>query len=501
MENILIVDNNSFFQTEIKALLAARGYYVFAARTGQEAFNITRTVDIDLVLIEPILPDADGLGVIALLRKLKPELLIIVMTASKSKELSIKAFNQGVDGFIAKPIKPSELTQMVDRLLSRRRTYLDKFHMSSPGEENQKLIQQLKSRVQELTVLNKLSTIINSFLDLDPLCERIVTLLGEVFMVEIVSLMLLDEEKQNLFIKAAIGLPEDVKQNSQQKITQGVAGWVFQHRQPLLVTDIQNDPRFKPSFWHSQYRNTSFISVPLIARARTLGVLNVNNKSSGTQFTTRDLNFVTTFATQAALALENAILYSSLEKEVKFLSMITEASRLFTQTTHLKKVMVLVMRKIQEILSVEAASLLLIDEVNQELKFEIALGEKAHLLKDMKVKLGEGIAGWVAKEGKTVLTLDTSEDSRFDPRIDTITHLNTRSILCAPIKFQNKVLGVIQVINKRNKNIFDKEDQRILEALCNGAAIAIRNATLFKALQQQTQKLKAFSEEAELQSK
>jgi len=497
MENILIIDNNPFFQTEIKALLLTPERRIYTAKTGQEAFNATKIVDIDLAVVEFALPDTDGLSVMSLLRKLKPEIPVIIMTTSRSLELAMKVLTQGADGFLVKPIKPQELNQLVERLLARQRFYLEKSR-TGPDEEVQRLIQQLESQIEELTILNKLTATINSSLDVDSLCEKIVGLLGEILNVEMVSLMLLDKTGQNLFIQAAIGLPAEVKRKTRRKVTDGIAGWVLQNKQPLLISDMEKDSRFKPSSWYSQYRNASFVSVPLIARTRPLGVLNVSSKLSGAPFTVRDLNFITSFAVQASFALEGAILYASLEKEMKRFSLIAQANNLFTETTDLKKVMVLIIQKVQELLNIKAVSLLLLDERRQELKFAVALGEYAHTFKDMRIKLGEGIAGWVAKEGKTLLIKDTSEDARFASQFDKETPSKSQSVLCVPLKLQNKVLGVIQVVHKRDQSPFNAEDQRMLEALSSGAAIALRNAKLFKALREQTQKFSGHAKEREI---
>jgi diguanylate cyclase (GGDEF)-like protein len=145
----------------------------------------------------------------------------------------------------------------------------------------------------------------------------------------------------------------------------------------------------------------------------------------------------------------------------------------------------LVMAKIQTLIPSEAWSMLMVDEERQELTFELTLGETGHDLSSLRVKMGEGIAGWVAQTGKPAIVNDAAEDPRFARRFDSQTNFQTRSILCAPLISRGRTIGVVQVINRLGGR-FTREDLRILLTLVEPCAIAIENAMLFQRAEQLT---------------
>jgi diguanylate cyclase (GGDEF)-like protein len=143
------------------------------------------------------------------------------------------------------------------------------------------------------------------------------------------------------------------------------------------------------------------------------------------------------------------------------------------------------MAKIQQLIPSEAWSMLMVDEEKQELTFEMALGEKGKDLSNLRVKIGEGVAGWVAQTGKPTIVNDTSKDPRFARRFDTQTHFQTRSILCAPLISRGRTIGVVQVINRLGGK-FTPADLDLLLTLVEPCAIAIENAILFQRTEQLT---------------
>ena len=118
-----------------------------------------------------------------------------------------------------------------------------------------------------------------------------------------------------------------------------------------------------------------------------------------------------------------------------------------------RKVIELIMSKIQQLIPSEAWSMLMVDEEKQELTFELALGEKGKDVSALRVKMGEGIAGWVAQTGKPTIVNDISKDPRFARRFDNETQFQTRSILCAPLISRGRTIGVVEIINRRGRHV------------------------------------------------
>jgi diguanylate cyclase (GGDEF)-like protein len=153
-----------------------------------------------------------------------------------------------------------------------------------------------------------------------------------------------------------------------------------------------------------------------------------------------------------------------------------ELGKALTSSLQLDQVLRTIMEKINEVLRPDTWSLLLMDLDKHELYFEIATGKGADALKDVRIQVGQGLAGWVAQSGEAVVVPDTSKDSRFFGQVDERTKVATRSIVAVPVRFRDQCLGVIELINCIGPEGFSQRDLALLEALADYAAIAIENA-------------------------
>jgi HD-GYP domain-containing protein (c-di-GMP phosphodiesterase class II) len=164
---------------------------------------------------------------------------------------------------------------------------------------------------------------------------------------------------------------------------------------------------------------------------------------------------------------------------------ITKLYHIGTQITSnikIKKLMNEIMKIAKEELKAESSTLYLLDEENQELWFEVALGDKGTLVKEIRLKIGEGIAGWVAKEGVTLNLEDVNKDPRFMSSIAKKIDYKQKAMLTVPVKYQEKTIGVLQLINKAGGGKFSKDDEKLLEEMSSQVAIALANARLYKEL-------------------
>src|SRR6202162_1529467 len=124
-----------------------------------------------------------------------------------------------------------------------------------------------------------------------------------------------------------------------------------------------------------------------------------------------------------------------------------ELGKALTSSLQLDQVLSTIMEKINEVLRPDTWSFLLMDLEKGELFFQIATGKGAEALKDVRIKVGQGLAGWVAQTGEVVGVADTSTDSRFFKQVDAKTKMETRSIVAVPVRFREQCLGVIELIN------------------------------------------------------
>ncbi|MDR1195214.1 MAG: GAF domain-containing protein [Endomicrobium sp.] len=127
------------------------------------------------------------------------------------------------------------------------------------------------------------------------------------------SLMLIDKDDNELYIAASRGIPADIAASTRIRIGEDIAGKVAQTCKPIFVEDIESDVRFKRSNSAERYKSKSFISVPLRAKSRVVGVLNINAPREVKSFEDRDVRLLTILADQAAVTLENIELYNNLQ--------------------------------------------------------------------------------------------------------------------------------------------------------------------------------------------
>ena len=177
------------------------------------------------------------------------------------------------------------------------------------------------------------------------------------------------------------------------------------------------------------------------------------------------------------------------EEEIAKMSALMEASIIINSTRNLDQLLKIIMQSAEKVMQAEASSVFLIDSEKNELFFEIATGPKEEEVKKIRLKMGEGIAGWVAYTGESLLVPDVSKDPRFARRVDEQTMFITKSVICVPLKVRNQTIGVVQVLNKIGGGNFSKTEIKFLEALASQAAIAIENANLYEHLEERAEQL------------
>ncbi len=181
---------------------------------------------------------------------------------------------------------------------------------------------------------------------------------------------------------------------------------------------------------------------------------------------------------------ENSALRKKAAVLTKELDFFDEVSKTLTSSLELNGILTTIMKKARKLIKAETWSILLVDEETGELVFEKITGKKEDKKKIRKIrlKIGEGIAGWVAQEGVPVVVPDVSSDERFYPRVDKETDFKTKSLMCVPIRSKGAILGVLEIINNTTGEPFTKDDLNLLMRLVEHAAIAIERASLYQKM-------------------
>jgi Nif-specific regulatory protein len=177
------------------------------------------------------------------------------------------------------------------------------------------------------------------------------------------------------------------------------------------------------------------------------------------------------------------------------LSALLGISRLLTSSVDLPSLLKLIVTSVTELLECEASSLFLIDPTGEQLVLSVVTGPASGAIKELRVNIGEGIAGWVAKNRKSLIVNDAKHDPRFFPAVDRLSGFQTRSILAVPLMDHAQIVGVLEILNTAKAKQFDQSDLELLSAFGSYASVALRNAELVTAMRDESQILKGSIEE------
>ncbi len=319
---------------------------------------------------------------------------------------------------------------------------------------------------------------VNTTLDLNTLLQRVAEMLKRFIDYEIFAILLLNEKTQELRVRFQVGHPPEVAERIRIKVGQGVTGQAVQRREAVLVNDVtaeQNFINFTPGV-------RSELAVPLIAKNKVIGVLDVEAAQSGA-FTEEHKHLLTLFASRIAVGIENARLYTQVARQARQLTLLTEISRELTSILNVDQLLQRIADLVTRIIDYQMFSILLVDPTGTVLqhRFSLRFKESVHLKHE--VPIGQGLVGYAAQTGQAVLVPDVSKDPRY-----IMANPETRSELCVPLIYKEKVIGVLDIEHTR-RGYFDDQHVRIMTTMAAQVAIAIENATLYERIARQEQRL------------
>jgi len=186
---------------------------------------------------------------------------------------------------------------------------------------------------------------------------------------------------------------------------------------------------------------------------------------------------------QASSAISSAVPPKDVSIYVQQLMTCLRIGKALTSTFNMEQILVIVLKRLSELFKAHNWTLFLLDHEREELHFELVVGLDKRSLSDVRIKLGEGIAGTAAVRGEPILVADVTRDRRFSKRVDDLTGFVTRSLICLPLKMQGSVIGVIEVVNPEDSSLFQPEFMPVLAILADYVAIAINNSRNYRKIE------------------
>ncbi len=252
-------------------------------------------------------------------------------------------------------------------------------------------------------------------------------------------------------------------------------------KQPLVVPDTAVHPAWVNAEVSPHVR--SWAGAPIVVQGNVVAYLALND-SRPNFYRPEVAARLNAFAAQAAIAFQNAQLYEALEKRVGELTTLNTISQSINATLDLQNTLTIITEHTTRVLGVAATSVVLLDKELGDLWFAAASGQASDFVLGKRLKLGQGVIGWVAQNGKPALVADVMQDNRYFKSFDQESGFMARSILCVPLQSRGQTIGAVEALNKE-VGTFTEEDLRLLISLTGPAATAIENAQLYAQAQQE----------------
>jgi HD-GYP domain-containing protein (c-di-GMP phosphodiesterase class II) len=345
------------------------------------------------------------------------------------------------------------------------------------GDRRKDPMERLKTELSiqqaRLAVLQGMSQLTRQAGSMEELYDSYLQTILKVTQTQAGSILLLDRATGRLEFVAYHGRGADRFLHQSLSLGEGVPGWVAKTGQAYFAGDTAPD---------SNHPVQNQLCVPLKISNRVVGVVEVRDRKDQRPFQRDDLELLEAISAQIALVVENTQLFEMHEAKIQKLRTLEEISRALNSTLVEKVVKHLAVEAAAKLMDAEAGYLLTIDPARKELSLEAALSENAEPPKGIRLKMGEGIEGWVAQTGKPLILDDAQKDPRFFQKTEEWANFPVRNMICVPLRIKGRMIGVLQAVNKRNQGRFSKGDLEDFSSLANQVAIAIENANLYKEL-------------------
>jgi two-component system, NtrC family, sensor histidine kinase KinB len=248
-----------------------------------------------------------------------------------------------------------------------------------------------------------------------------------------------------------------------------------------LQASLTTDPSQKELL--QQINALSLLILPLQAHQELFGFVVLLNQEKQHLFEDSELSLYQTLANQAAVAIQNAHLYTETQRQLKITRLLNDASQVINSTLDLDQIMQALLAQMNEFLQAEAVSIALVDNDTGELVYKVGEGVGSAQIIGLRVPANQGISGWVMQHNAPALVNNMREDPRFFRAGDQRTGHKTEAMICAPIQVHGNVLGTIQAINPAARTQFTEEELQLLVNLANLASSAMANAQQYQHTQ------------------
>jgi len=340
-----------------------------------------------------------------------------------------------------------------------------------------KPVEAFRERAELLDFLLEVSRITSETLDLDKLLANVAAIVKGVVPYELFAILLYSEKSQGLRIRHAIGHREEVVRSLVIPLNEGVVGAAAQTREPVMVDDVNSDPRYLNALDAMR----SELAVPMVARGCLVGVIDLQSTRLGA-YSDQDRRVMRLIASRVAGSIENATLYRKVDRQNRTLRTLAQVSQEFSSILNLDELLSKIAVSVRTLINYDAFSILLVDAEKHVLRHRFSVRYDQRVDLD-NIPLGKGITGAAAESRQPVRVVNTLQDPRY-----VAWHPEIHSELAVPLIVQDRVVGVLNLESEHIGN-FTEEHQRTLSLLAPQVASSVENARLYAELAQREQRM------------
>lgn len=434
--NILLIEDNEadvFLITEALAAVKDVAFDVESAERLSAGLERLAEGDIDVVLLDLALPDSEGFDTFAKTHAQVPQMPIIVLSGAGSEALAVRTVREGAQDYLVKGEVDGHLIARAIRYAIERKRVEETLRERTHA---------LDEQVKKLSCLYTISDLLEKREDIpwERILEGIVNLLPSAW-------------QYPTFACARI-------------VAEG---------QEFRTENFSETP------WKQ--------SSDVVVRGERIGVVEIcylEEKPTGDEgpFLEEERNLLDTVAERLGEIIERKRAQEALHQRNRELTALNRAGHAIGALLDLDQVLTTILEEVRRIMDVVATSIWLVDEETGELVCRQATGSHAEVVRGWRLAPGEGIAGWTARSGESQVVQDVRSDEHYFAGVDRRTGLPLRAILSTPLWAKQRVIGVLQVVDTEVGR-FDEQDLMLLEPIAASAAVAVENARLYEAIQQE----------------
>ena len=344
----------------------------------------------------------------------------------------------------------------------------------------------LERRIQEMNALTRVSQGVNITLTFDDVMELIFAQTGQIIPASEFHVTLYSKAGDYYYYAFCVENRERLegKENTPLPLNLGLGQEVITKGRPMLTQDYLRECQAR-NVTPSLQNVFAWMGVPLNAGAETIGSLGIGSRDASVTYSRAQLDLLQAVADQTAGAIVKARLLEETQQRAYQLSTLNELTRQLTSTLELEPLLQTILENAVSILNCEAGSLFLVDEQTDDLVFKVTVGPASSELVGQRVPAGSGIVGRAAQLREPVVENQAQTSEVHFAAAARQIGFTSKSLLAVPLLYKDSVIGVIEVINRKDGLPFVEDDKTLLSAFAGQAAVGIENARLFTLTDQE----------------